>query len=537
MSEAVKNAKQEAPAGVLSASVKGGATPGRVFVSSTGQDLSAYRAAAFDTCLKLGLLPIAMEFFEAMEAGATEGSKQKLEEADVYVGIFAHRYGYIEEGAERSVTEIEFDFAGERGVERLCFLIDPAHLWPPGAIDVENYERLKAFKVRLEQSPIRSLFTTVDDFQARLMHALVKWKERHPGIRVEEAWAEPADTTARAAAAPPAPALVVGRDRDLVRLKERLGAPSTDQKRRLTVIRGWPGVGKTTLVTALAHDAEVAAAFPDGVLWASIGEQPDARTELRALRRALTGREVASPAETLEDIAGEVRALLAGKRILIVIDDVWEAAAAAPFLVAGSESVTLLTTRFADVARELAVAADDIYVLGQLGDDEGFELLRRLAPTVARDEGKSRALVRDLEGLPLALLVAGRLLEDEAARGWGIDELLGELAQGARLLEEQAPADRYDPVTQAIPTVSTLFRRSTDRLDTETRERFAYLGAFAPKPATFDLDAMRAVWLVEDAKPTARKLTGRGLLEPIKETGRFQMHAVLVMHARSLLGG
>jgi hypothetical protein len=46
---------------------------------------------------------------------------------------------------------------------------------------------------------------------------------------------------------------------------------------------------------------------------------------------------------------------------------------------------------------------------------------------------------------------------------------------------------------------------------------------------------MQAVWEVGDARPTARTLTDRGLLEPLIGTGRFQMHALLVKHAASLL--
>src|SRR4051812_38746443 len=68
----------------------------RVFISSTGLDLKEYREAARDICLGLQLYPDMMEYFEAMGLGATAGSKQKLEQADLYVGIFAHRYGYIE---------------------------------------------------------------------------------------------------------------------------------------------------------------------------------------------------------------------------------------------------------------------------------------------------------------------------------------------------------------------------------------------------------------------------------------------------------
>ena len=60
------------------------------------------------------------------------------------------------------------------------------------------------------------------------------------------------------------------------------------------------------------------------------------------------------------------------------------------------------------------------------------------------------------------------------------------------------------------------------------------LGVFVPKPATFDLGAMATAWEVSDPKPFARILVNRGLLEPISG-GRFQMHALLVYHARSLL--
>ena len=92
-----------------------------------------------------------------------------------------------------------------------------------------------------------------------------------------------------------------------------------------------------------------------------------------------------------------------------------------------------------------------------------------------------------------------------------------------------------DLTNQTTPTVAALLRKSTDRLDPETRERFAFLGAFAAKPATFDLGDMEEVWKIskENAKYTADELIARGLLEPIGES-RFWMHALLVKHADSL---
>lgn len=71
-------------------------------------------------------------------------------------------------------------------------------------------------------------------------------------------------------------------------------------------------------------------------------------------------------------------------------------------------------------------------------------------------------------------------------------------------------------------------------MDEVTLDRFAHLGAFAPKPATFDAEAMKAVWLADDPKPTIRTLVDRGLLEPSSQ-GRFWMHAILVKHAQSFL--
>ncbi|PYJ68745.1 MAG: hypothetical protein DME76_11320 [Verrucomicrobia bacterium] len=512
-------------------------TSSNVIISSTGLDLRDNRDAAVETCLKLGLLPIAMEYFEAMGAGATDGSKRKVEKADVYVGIFAHRYGYIESGYDKSVTEIEFDHAGELKQERLCFLVDSKHPWPPDAIDYKHRDRLEAFKSRLSETLVRGQFTTVDDFKTRLMHALVEWKERHPSDSVT-ARQEVAPAFTPAKLAPPQPALLIGRETDLARLKGRFGINQGVKKQALTVIRGWPGVGKTTLVNALAHDSEVITAFPDGVLWAAVGESPNPLGELIAWARGL-GAGDSGEQRSLEDVMNQVRALLRNRRVLLIVDDIWEAAAAVPFKVAGSGCCTLFTTRMADVARELATTPNDLYVLGQLDDQKALELLARLAPTMAEEHpAESRQLVSDLEGLPLAIRVAARLLEAEAQMGWGVQDLLAELSASSKLLAETAPDDRLDPRTGTIPTVSLLLKQSTDRLDEATRDRYAYLGAFAPKPATFDLDAMQAVWLaddLEDAKTTARNLADRGLLEPIIGTGRFQMHAVLVLHAKSLL--
>jgi len=189
------------------------------------------------------------------------------------------------------------------------------------------------------------------------------------------------------------------------------------------------------------------------------------------------------------------------------------------------------TTREPQVAESFTSNRCFIQELPLLGEDYAVELFQAIAPEVATQyPAESRDLVRALECLPLSIHVAARLLSEELKYGWGIKELIEDI--GCKVVEAQATDDRVESGT--IPTVSALLRKSTDRLSPEMRDYFAFLGVFAPKPATFDLAAMSSVWEREDPKPIAKELVRRGLLEPAGQ-GRFQMHALLVAHAHSML--
>lgn len=342
--------------------------------------------------------------------------------------------------------------------------------------------------------------------------------------------------TLRPGSAPPRPSLMIGRDDDIQALKERLGmTESRLSVQVLTAIKGWPGVGKTTIASALAHDTEIASRFPDGVLWISLGQEPNILSEMAAWGRAL-GTEEILKAKSVEEAQALLAGLLRDKRMLLIIDDVWRAEDAVPFKVGGAGCATLITTRLDGVANALAPVAENIYRLKVLKDEDALELLKQLAPSViGQHPNECLVLVHELEGLPLALQVAGRLLNTEANYGFGVVELIEELRDGAKLLEATAPADRADLVNETTPTIAALLQKSLDRLDEASRDCYAYLGVFAPKPATFDLEAMKFVWQVEDPKPTIKILVDRGLLEFVPELGRYQMHALLVMLAKSLL--
>jgi hypothetical protein len=148
-------------------------------------------------------------------------------------------------------------------------------------------------------------------------------------------------------------------------------------------------------------------------------------------------------------------------------------------------------------------------------------------------------LARALEGLPLSLQVAGRLLNAESGIGLDVPSLLRDLRDGTRLLEATAPADltelERETESLRIPTVAGLLRKSTDLLDPHTRECFAWLSAQEASPVEFDRRILQRLWRVGDPDAVARTLADRGLIEPVGD-GRFRMHALLVLHAKSLCG-
>jgi hypothetical protein len=326
-------------------------------------------------------------------------------------------------------------------------------------------------------------------------------------------------------------------------LAQALGCRPSDLLQRptlrvLTAVRGWPGVGKTSVAAALAHDPEIAEAFADGVLWAHLGQPPKESAEpaqlltwlLSKMRGWLYALGIdTSIVKTLEEAQVALRQHLQNRRVLFIVDDAWAAEHVQALKVHDAGCAILVTTRMTSVAEDLATPAD-VYVLKVLSEEHGLELLRQLAPdVVGKHPEESRELVKELECLPLALKVAGCLLHREVSRGWDINRLLKDLRSA--VLRAPPPVNL---VGQTTPTVLALLRRSTDVLDPKTRKRFALLGVVKEKPASFDLRFMRSQWSTKDPKPTADELLNRGLLEPAGNQ-RFQMHALLVALADSML--
>src|SRR5688572_17596126 len=64
-------------------------------ISSTAVDLPEHRQQAMDACLRQSVFPIGMEHLPAQDATGIKASLEMVNRADIYIGIYAHRYGWI----------------------------------------------------------------------------------------------------------------------------------------------------------------------------------------------------------------------------------------------------------------------------------------------------------------------------------------------------------------------------------------------------------------------------------------------------------
>jgi DNA-binding XRE family transcriptional regulator len=304
----------------------------------------------------------------------------------------------------------------------------------------------------------------------------------------------------------------------------------------LTALGGLPGVGKTALAVALATDKQVRAHFPDGILWARLGQEPKVLGELARWGTLLEC--VPSQVKNFNDRESWCQALrtaIGTRRLLLVIDDAWTAEDASAFQVGGMQCAYLLTTRLPDVAS--VFAEQETIIVPQLEEADALTLLARYVPLqVQQDPKGARSLVRALDSLPLALTLMGNYLVSPvlSEQPWPLQTVLSQFhdtQQCLRMSLPIAPGKHSASFAEAIPlSLHATIAICDQRLSQQAHDVLCAISIFPSKPNSFSQEA--ALALSQQSNEVLDELWESGLLENWGPQ-RYALHQAVVDYARA----
>ncbi|MBC2906609.1 ATP-binding protein [Streptomyces cupreus] len=286
---------------------------------------------------------------------------------------------------------------------------------------------------------------------------------------------------------------------------------------RAVSVDGMAGVGKTSLAVHAAH--RLAADFPDAQLYVDLHGFTEGRPPLdpdSALRMLLGALDVPServPQEGLEQLAACWRAELAGRRVVVVLDNAVDAEQVRPLLPGAGASVALITSR----NRLLGLDEVPPVSLDVLSAEESAQLLARASGDpggpegrLARDPDSAAEVLRLCGRLPLALRLAGARLRHRP--GWTVGILVERLAEGT---------DEFD----------TAFAMSVRQLDRRHARLFRMLGLLPGESFDEYLVAALAEVPVRGARAMLEDLVDAHLVQQ-PTPGGYRLHDLVHQHAR-----
>lgn len=301
-----------------------------------------------------------------------------------------------------------------------------------------------------------------------------------------------------------------GRTTELERLASRQGT--------LVTIDGMAGVGKTALAVHVAH--RLADRYPDGQLFIDLqahtaGQQPlDSSAALEALLRQLGVPADRIPVTPVERSA-LWRAELADRRVLVVLDNAFDAEHVHPLLPGASDSLILVTSR----RRLVELPGAHALSVEVLPEDDAVRLFERIVAERAVQEPEAVREVLQLCGfLPLAIRISAARLQHRPR--WTVAYLADRLREQRRLLDG----------------VSAAFAVSYEQLSSAEQNMFRLLGLAPGRDiAAYGAAALAGISDDEAEDLLEALLDAHMLLQ--REPGRYTLHDLLREHARSLMDG
>ncbi|WP_203909409.1 AfsR/SARP family transcriptional regulator [Rhizocola hellebori] len=296
----------------------------------------------------------------------------------------------------------------------------------------------------------------------------------------------------------------------------------------LAVVSGTAGVGKTTLAVHWAHRARQS--FPDGQLYADLrgfdrgGSVADPAAVLRAFLDAFGVPVEKIPAD-IDAQAALYRSVLAGKRVLVVLDNARDAEQVRPLLPGTPGCAVLVTSRYQLTALVTVEGAHPV-MLELLTDDEAREVLvRRIGKDrVAGQEAAVQEIITRCARLPLALaLAAASCVTRPDLPVGGVAE---ELRQSLGALEALQSVD-------SGTDIRSVFSWSYHALSPDAARVFRLLGAHPGPEFSAEAAASLTGMAPADLRAKLAELARANLLTQPKP-GRYSLHDLLWTYAADL---
>jgi hypothetical protein len=315
----------------------------------------------------------------------------------------------------------------------------------------------------------------------------------------------------------------VPRPIELARIKQHF-LDENGGLRPVTVgLHGFGGAGKTTLARLFCADPAVRSACADGILWVPLGKNPpDPRAQIADLVAALTGQ--SGGCNTLPGARAQLQAALAGKRVLLVVDDVWDEAHVREIAEACTHAARLITTRNVETLPFDAVLID----VETMREEDAITMLQAGLPP--GQEGRVAALARQLGRWPVLLRLANRTLRQRTLRQKmalpkALDVVERDLARkGVRA---------FDPARETLErdqAVSATVEASLELLDQAERARYAELAIF-PQDVPIPLENAGELWrLTAAVAPDQAESLVATLLEPLSLVDYDAAGATVQLH-------
>ena len=319
--------------------------------------------------------------------------------------------------------------------------------------------------------------------------------------------------------------MYVGRTDVIARAERELAPVDGGSAVPMMAIWGPPGVGKTALAVRIAH--RLRDAFPDGQWYVRLAGTGGGRDPMDVLAELLhmSGLEPSALPGQLDARAAVLRARLANRRVLLLLDDAADAAQIRPLLPGVAGPVLLVTSR-ADLRGLAALHDVRTVTLDVLTPDEAQRLLAELVPEVAAESPDLMSELARLCGhLPLALrLAAANLIRHPHA---DVARYISQLQAGDRL--------RYLAVAgDPEAAVRATFALSYTALPAPAARLFRMLGLVPGADVTGAAAAALLGMPTADAEDLMDQLTARSLLRQYR-AGRYQPHDLLRVYAAELV--